>query len=166
MSLYESWKRMAYNPQGEAVRPVWDAYLDLEQGVYETILREKCTHIEGTVEALGERFGLSTVQACAFLDGIHEAVDGLPPMDELEADTMVTLDIEFTRLFGKMVEYKAEALYKLPEWNAIFTPEEQKQLYTEQKRAHTVVRSGVKIGRNDPCPCGSGKKYKKCCGAA
>ncbi len=28
----------------------------------------------------------------------------------------------------------------------------------------TVVRSGEKIGRNDPCPCGSGKKYKKCCG--
>ena len=24
--------------------------------------------------------------------------------------------------------------------------------------------SGTKIGRNDPCPCGSGKKYKKCCG--
>ncbi len=28
----------------------------------------------------------------------------------------------------------------------------------------TVIRAGVKIGRNDPCPCGSGKKYKKCCG--
>jgi preprotein translocase subunit SecA len=28
-----------------------------------------------------------------------------------------------------------------------------------------VVRSGEKVGRNDPCPCGSGKKYKKCCGA-
>ncbi|MFZ0686811.1 MAG: preprotein translocase subunit SecA [Terriglobales bacterium] len=28
-----------------------------------------------------------------------------------------------------------------------------------------IVRSGDKIGRNDPCPCGSGKKYKKCCGA-
>jgi preprotein translocase subunit SecA len=27
------------------------------------------------------------------------------------------------------------------------------------------VRSGDKVGRNDPCPCGSGKKYKKCCGA-
>ncbi len=27
-----------------------------------------------------------------------------------------------------------------------------------------VVRSGSKVGRNDPCPCGSGKKYKKCCG--
>jgi uncharacterized protein YecA (UPF0149 family) len=31
----------------------------------------------------------------------------------------------------------------------------------------TVVapRSVTKVGRNDPCPCGSGKKYKKCCGA-
>ena len=28
-----------------------------------------------------------------------------------------------------------------------------------------VVRQGPKVGRNDPCPCGSGKKYKKCCGA-
>jgi preprotein translocase subunit SecA len=28
-----------------------------------------------------------------------------------------------------------------------------------------VVRGGEKVGRNDPCPCGSGKKYKKCCGA-
>ncbi len=28
----------------------------------------------------------------------------------------------------------------------------------------TVVRSGAKVGRNDPCPCGSGKKYKNCCG--
>ncbi|MGH9778546.1 MAG: SEC-C metal-binding domain-containing protein, partial [Candidatus Acidiferrales bacterium] len=29
-----------------------------------------------------------------------------------------------------------------------------------------TVRSGPKVGRNDPCPCGSGKKYKKCHGAA
>jgi preprotein translocase subunit SecA len=29
-----------------------------------------------------------------------------------------------------------------------------------------IVRSGDKVGRNDPCPCGSGKKYKKCCGAS
>ena len=28
-----------------------------------------------------------------------------------------------------------------------------------------VVNKGGKVGRNDPCPCGSGKKYKKCCGA-
>jgi preprotein translocase subunit SecA len=28
----------------------------------------------------------------------------------------------------------------------------------------SVVHAGPKVGRNDPCPCGSGKKYKKCCG--
>ncbi|MBT3637062.1 MAG: hypothetical protein HN531_08995, partial [Opitutae bacterium] len=31
--------------------------------------------------------------------------------------------------------------------------------------ATPVVRDAPKVGRNDPCPCGSGKKYKKCCGA-
>jgi len=34
-----------------------------------------------------------------------------------------------------------------------------------QEEAPRPVRTGLKIGRNDPCPCGSGKKYKKCCGA-
>ena len=29
----------------------------------------------------------------------------------------------------------------------------------------TIRREGAKVGRNDPCPCGSGKKYKQCCGA-
>ena len=32
-------------------------------------------------------------------------------------------------------------------------------------RGPNLTRPGPKIGRNDPCPCGSGKKYKKCCGA-
>jgi preprotein translocase subunit SecA len=35
----------------------------------------------------------------------------------------------------------------------------------DMQTVQQVVRSGEKIGRNDPCPCGSGKKYKKCCGA-
>jgi preprotein translocase subunit SecA len=35
----------------------------------------------------------------------------------------------------------------------------------DREPVQRVVRSGAKIGRNDPCPCGSGKKYKKCCGA-
>jgi preprotein translocase subunit SecA len=35
----------------------------------------------------------------------------------------------------------------------------------DRQPVQQVVRSGVKVGRNDPCPCGSGKKYKRCCGA-
>ncbi len=38
-------------------------------------------------------------------------------------------------------------------------------MYAEGKlAATTIVRSNPKVGRNDPCPCGSGKKYKHCCG--
>jgi preprotein translocase subunit SecA len=36
----------------------------------------------------------------------------------------------------------------------------------EAARTKTITRDQPKVGRNDPCPCGSGKKYKKCCGAA
>jgi uncharacterized protein YecA (UPF0149 family) len=31
-------------------------------------------------------------------------------------------------------------------------------------KVKTIIREAAKVGRNDPCPCGSGKKYKKCCG--
>jgi preprotein translocase subunit SecA len=37
--------------------------------------------------------------------------------------------------------------------------------YEDEQPVKTPRRTGVQIGRNDPCPCGSGKKYKKCCGA-
>ena len=33
-----------------------------------------------------------------------------------------------------------------------------------KEKQQTVVRTTKKVGRNDPCPCGSGKKYKRCCG--
>ena len=66
-------------------------------------------------------------------------------------------------LYKNMVAAGADWLYSLPEWINIFSEEEQKELYKEQKRSQTV-RKANKIYPNDPCPCGSGKKYKKCCG--
>ena len=62
-----------------------------------------------------------------------------------------------------MVAAKADWLYELPQWKEIFSEDKLKQLYTEQKKSGTV-HVGKKVGRNDPCPCGSGKKYKYCCG--
>ena len=49
------------------------------------------------------------------------------------------------------------------EWNEIFDEDKRKELYREQKSSTTVVKPD-KIYPNDPCPCGSGRKYKKCCG--
>jgi preprotein translocase subunit SecA len=47
-------------------------------------------------------------------------------------------------------------------------PREQEMTFSHgdssQHKKKPVKRDGGKVGRNDPCPCGSGKKYKKCCG--
>ena len=85
-------------------------------------------------------------------------------MDTLTEDSDITLTIDFESLFKKMVEYRAEHLFTLPQWDGIFDADTRKRLTLEQKKSRTVVK-GTKVGRNDPCPCGSGKKYKKCCGA-
>ena len=166
MALIDAWKRIAYDVQNQPVNRIWDDYLSKEKTVYANMLKNKTNRIEGTPKELAEQFNFSLPQTAAFFDGIQECVDNLPPLDEIEEDTPIALTIEFDRLYRQMVEYKADTLYNLPEWDNIFTQEEQKELYNEQKRSHTVVRNETKVGRNDPCPCGSGKKFKKCCGFA
>jgi len=166
MPLLDAWKRVAIDRQNQPVKHVWDEFHAKEKALYANILKEKDSKIEGTMTELAEKFRMSTVQAIAFLDGIHECVDGLPALETVEEDTTIKFEIEFDRLYKQMVEYKADALYNLPEWDNVFPPEKQKELYKEQKSSHTVVRNEAKVGRNDPCTCGSGKKHKKCCGAA
>ena len=166
MGLQDAWKRISLDTKGEPVKHVWDEYLAKEKTVYAYILRNKTTRLEGTVAELAENLRLTPTYMFAFLDGIHEAVDGLPALEEIEESTPVAFDIGYERLFKQMVEYKADSLYTLPEWNDIFTPERQKELYKEQKLSHTIVRNEAKTGRNEACPCGSGKKYKKCCAVA
>jgi SEC-C motif-containing protein len=46
-----------------------------------------------------------------------------------------------------------------------FVREDDAWWYVEGESRQPFRRAGAKVGRNDPCPCGSGKKYKKCCGA-
>ena len=41
----------------------------------------------------------------------------------------------------------------------------REQVLNEGAQHHNIQRKTSKVGPNDPCPCGSGKKYKKCCGA-
>ena len=56
-----------------------------------------------------------------------------------------------------------ETVERLVQGLRLLAEERRKELYKAQKKSMTVVK-GKKIGRNDPCPCGSGKKYKQCCG--
>ena len=100
-----------------------------------------------------------------FLDGINDSLVKPNPIEEMDSDTEVSLEFNKELLYKNMVAAKADWLYGLEEWNKIFDEDKQKELYKEQKSSTTIVK-GAKIFPNDPCPCGSGKKYKKCCGAA
>ena len=164
MSLYETWIQSAYTKDGKANEKTWDVYMPREQKIYESILQDKITGISGTISELAERYDMPAEYMCGFIDGINEAISQSIDIEHLEPETPVTLEIDFKTLYQKMVEYKAQHLFTLPQWDSIFTPEEQKELYTEQKKSTTFVRTGDKIGRNEPCPCGSGKKHKQCCG--
>ncbi|HIR45521.1 MAG TPA: SEC-C domain-containing protein, partial [Candidatus Ventrisoma faecale] len=136
----------------------------IEKGIYEQILAKPEEVIEGTVKELAEKYNTELLIMTGFLDGINESLKGYEnPIDTMEEDTVVKIEIDPEKLYYNMVEAKADWLYGLPQWDAILTPEKRKELYKAQKISGTVIK-GPKIGRNDPCPCGSGKKYKKCCG--
>ena len=98
-----------------------------------------------------------------FLDGINDSLIDQNPIEEMEEDTRVNLGFDKELLYKNMVAADADWLYQLEEWNAIFDETKRKELYKEQKSSTTIVK-GERIYPNDPCPCGSGKKYKKCCG--
>ena len=164
MTLYESWMSKAFTKEGRSVDAVWDEYLPREQKIYEYILGEKVQNIEGTVGELAARFQMKPEEIVAFVDGINEVIPEPYAVNELVEGSEVKLYIDFEKLYKKMVEYKAEHLYNLPQWDGIFDEQKRKELFVQQKKSRTIVK-GQKIGRNDPCPCGSGKKYKKCCGA-
>ena len=60
--------------------------------------------------------------------------------------------------------YEMDGLKEVHREKASFIKSNDRWLYTKgEVKPDTVVRVGPKVGRNDPCPCGSGKKYKHCC---
>ncbi len=81
-------------------------------------------------------------------------------------DMMARLDTEAVRFLFLMQPARPEEEAKQIERRQRRQQQElQYQTGPAQAEAAKPVRSGAKIGRNDPCPCGSGKKYKKCHGA-
>lgn len=61
--------------------------------------------------------------------------------------------------------YSMDGLREEHHEKARFEKRDGRWIYVEGEIIpETVIRDGPKVGRNDPCPCGSGKKYKKCCG--
>lgn len=165
-TLLDQWREMAYSNtanKGDLQR-LWGEYFDKETAIYAEILKNPKKPVKGTVEELAKKFDISLMYMVGFLDGINDSLKKENPIETMEETTEVSLDYDTAKLYKNMVAAGADWLYGLEAWNDIYTEEEQKALYKEQKSSTTVVNEGAKIYPNDPCPCGSGKKYKKCCG--
>lgn len=164
-TLLEQWRDTAYSKEMDkaSLQKFWGTYFQTEKEIYEKLLENPDAEVKGTVKELAEKYGINVFTMTGFLDGINDSLKVANPIETMDEDTEVSLAFDKELLYKNMVDAKADWLYELPQWDAIFTPEKRKELYLEQKKSGTVVKA-KKIGRNDPCPCGSGKKYKYCCG--
>lgn len=164
-TILDQWRDIAYNESADktTLQRFWANYFNIEKNIYEQLLTNPDEVVKGTVKELAEKYGQEVLTMVGFLDGINDSLKEPNPIETMDEDTVVSLEFDKELLYKNMVDAKADWLYNLPQWEEIFDEEKRKALYLEQKKSGTIVK-GKKIGRNDPCPCGSGKKYKKCCG--
>lgn len=169
MSYYETWiQRSEKETDQNKYTQYMNLYFVLEKNAYDTILKaypDTAEFTKGTALELCEKlnFGKTNMDIfVGFLDGINSSLKTQIDLESVEDSTAIDLDIDYDKLFYNMKDAKAEWLFKLPSWANVLTVDQRDKISFEYREANTVHVE--KIGRNDPCPCGSGKKYKKCCG--
>ena len=165
MALLQQWRDMAYSEtanKGDLQR-LWSAYFQKEKEIYAQLLKTPDKAVKGTVKELADKYEVDLMTMVGFLDGINDSLKKANPIEEMEEDTKVSLGFDKELLYKNMVAAGADWLYELEEWNDIFDEDKRKALYREQKE-FTQFHKDKKIYPIEPCPCGSGKKYKKCCG--
>ena len=165
MGILKQWRDRAYDEKANRgeIQRMWSAYFAKEKEIYADLLKNPDEVVTGTVKELADKYNVDLMTMTGFLDGINDSLVNPNPIEEMEEDTVVNLGFDKERLYKNMVAAGADWLYGLEEWEPIFDEEKRKELYKEQKESGTV-RKPAKIYPNDPCPCGSGKKYKKCHG--
>ena len=165
MGILQQWRDKAYDEKANKgdLKRLWSEYFAKEKDIYAELLKNPDEVVTGTVNELADKYNVDLMTMVGFLDGINDSLKEPNPIEEMEEDTVVNLGFDKELLYKNMVAAGADWLYELEEWEPIFDEEKRKELYKEQKASGTVVKP-AKIYPNDPCPCGSGKKYKKCHG--
>ena len=165
MGLYETWQQVAQAQQTrEAYDAFWNTYFAAETQNYKKILANADKVFSGKLADVAKEFDMDPVTFTGFLDGANSSFkNGELDLDSLTEESEIALDFDFDRLYINMHNAKADWLFNLPEWDAVRTEAQRREL-TKQYRAEKIFVAPPSVGRNDPCPCGSGKKYKKCCG--
>ncbi|MDN5293404.1 MAG: preprotein translocase subunit SecA [Eubacteriales bacterium] len=103
------------------------------------------------------------------LDAMEQLRQGIGLRAYGQKDPLVEYKIESYEMFQNMIAAIREDVVRYL-FRVRVVPQEERPVrlrenrYEEGEASREPVRVGAKVGRNDPCPCGSGKKYKKCCG--
>lgn len=162
--LFEKWKNLSENHDSEDVEvKFWEEFLRAETYIYDTVLRNKTQLIVGKEADLAKQYNTTPEFFMGFLDGINDSLEMEQNLEKIEEDTQINIKIDWEKLYFNMVEVEAHWLYNLKGWEAILPADHRKKVVREHNKSKMVIKED-KIGRNDPCTCGSGKKYKKCCG--
>lgn len=163
MTLYEEWKDLIENQTEETFPEFWKEYSEAETKIYSDILDRPQEKVSGTLGELASKYDVRPVIFMGFLDGINSSIKKGNDFENFDEASQVEIEIEPETLFYNMLAAGADYLYGLPQWPDILGEDKMKEIAKAYKKSKTVVK-GRKIGRNEPCPCGSGKKYKHCCG--
>jgi len=163
MSLYDKWIELSENISEKEFEKFWDEYSSAEIKIYSDILASSSREFAGTFSELATKYDVSDALFMGFLDGVNTSVKEPLELEKIEADSAIALSIDFEELYFNMLASEAEHLYSLDEWDLLLSHEKREEITKDYKKSRTVIKEKVP-GRNDPCSCGSGKKYKKCCG--
>ena len=164
MTLFKQWRDLIENQTDATFKDFWTEYSGAETKIYSAILDKPEEKVSGKIGELAAEHDVRPVIYMGFLDGINTSLKGGEiELENLDANSEIELDIDLEKLLYNMLAADAEYLYTLPQWEEVLPADKIKEIVKAFKKSKTVVK-GEKIGRNDPCPCGSGKKYKKCCG--
>lgn len=164
MSLYKQWEDLAGEKRSqEEYESFWKEYFEKERDNYVTLLERKLKKIKGNLKDLAAGYNMEPVVFLGFLDGINSSLVNELDLEQLNEESNIDVELDFEKLYYNMLDAKAEWLYGLEQWEGILSKEKREEITKEYKQSQIAV--SIKVGRNDPCPCGSGKKYKKCCGA-
>lgn len=163
-TLFEQWKDLIENQTQETFEEFWKEYADAEIKLYNHILDDPKAVMSGKLGEKAEEFGIRPVIFMGFLDGVNESIKNKNDVEKMDEESEFEVEIIPETLFYNMLKVDADHLYSLEKWEDVLGIEKIREIVKEYKASKTVRRESPKIGRNDPCPCGSGKKYKHCCG--
>lgn len=128
MALLQEWRDYAYKFDDRTAegQQFWLNYFNIEKGIYEKLLADKDTVVSGTVKELADKYETELQMFVGFLDGINDSLKEANPIEEMDENTQVSLDIDFEKLYYNMVGCRAEWLYNLKNGMTFLQKKEEK----------------------------------------